>query len=186
MRVIAGTARHIPLVCPRGDEVRPTTDKIKETIFNMINFDIPGCSFLDLFGGTGGIGIEAKSRGAEYVCIVEKGREPLKAIEANLEKTKFRNEIELIAGDALYAVNRFAGKRQFDFIFMDPPYHAGLERSTLEAIVRANILKEDGAIIVESDDELDLSFVDSIGLSIYKEKIYKTNKHTFICRKDAE
>lgn len=183
MRVIAGTARHIPLVCPKGDEVRPTTDKIKETIFNMINFDLPGCAFLDLFGGTGAIGIEAKSRGAAYVCIVEKGREPLKAIEANLEKTKLKSEIELIAGDALFAVNKFAGKKKFNIIFLDPPYHAGLERPTLEAIERAKILADDGYIILESDDKLDLSFTEEIGLSVYKEKIYKNNKHSFICIK---
>lgn len=90
MRVIAGSARRIPLVAPEGKNTRPTTDRIKETLFNMLQDDIPGCQFLDLFSGSGGIGIEALSRGAKQAVLVEFGKEALECIRKNLEKTKLK------------------------------------------------------------------------------------------------
>ena len=88
MRVIAGKARRLPLVSPEGKDTRPTTDRIKETLFNIIQDDVPGSEFLDLFSGSGGIGIEAISRGAKHAVFVEFGREALACIRTNLNKTK--------------------------------------------------------------------------------------------------
>ncbi len=181
MRVIAGKVRHIPLVAPRGNEVRPTTDKIKETLFNIISFDLPGCDFLDLFSGSGAIGIEAKSRGADKVVLVEKSREAIASIKQNLIKTKLINEVELITQDAFYALKILETKgRSFNIIFMDPPYGQELERKAIELIAQYKLLKEDGVIITEAPDDIDFSYVKALGLNVCREKNYKHNKHVFI------
>ena len=93
MRVIAGKARRLPLVSPEGRGTRPTTDRIKETLFNILQDDIPGCRFLDLFSGSGAIGIEAISRGAKEAVFVEFGKEALSCIRANLKKTKLESQL---------------------------------------------------------------------------------------------
>ncbi len=123
MRVISGKCRGTHLVAPEGMETRPTTDRIKETLFNMIAFDIPECHFLDLFSGSGAIGIESLSRGAKYAVFVDQGNKALACIKENLEKTRLKESAEVLACTAQEAIHTLSlRKKSFDIIFMDPPY----------------------------------------------------------------
>ena len=135
MRVIAGTARRLQLKTIDGLDTRPTTDRIKETLFNMLAPDLYNSRFLDLFAGSGGIGIEALSRGAKEAVFVEKNPRAMACIKENLKYTRLDQKAVTMQMDALEAVHRLhAGLDGFDFIFMDPPYHQEWERQVLEGI----------------------------------------------------
>ena len=127
-------------------ETRPTTDRIKETLFNMIGNDVYHCRFLDLFAGSGQMGIEALSRGASYACFVEKDKGALACIRQNLAHTDFTNESDVVPGDVLICLRGIEGAEAFDIIFIDPPYQLGVERQVLEAINQYGLLHEDGYI----------------------------------------
>lgn len=183
MRIIAGTARSLPLKTIEGLETRPTTDKIKETLFNMLQGDIPGCYFLDLFAGSGQIGLEAISRGAEYAVFVENSRKAAACIEDNIHFTKFDKKCRLITSDAVTAIHTLEGKYKFDIIFMDPPYSKDLEKEVLYQLADSNILKEDTLIIVEAALDTDFDYLDSYGFEVLKFKRYKTNMHVYMQKK---
>lgn len=182
MRIIAGTARSLPLKTVEGMDTRPTTDRIKETLFNMIQQDMPGCYFLDLFAGSGQIGLEAISRGGAYAVFVENSKKAAACIEENIRFTKFQDRCRLISTDVLAALRSMEGKYRFDYIFMDPPYKSDLEREVLVRLSESPLLKENTVIIVEAALDKDFSYVTSLGYEIVKEKLYKTNKHLFLCR----
>ena len=135
MRVIAGKARRLPLVAPEGRDTRPTTDRIKETLFNILQDDVPGSYFLDLFSGSGGIGIEALSRGAREAVFVEFGKEALACIRANLNKTKLMDQAMVLPVEVTYGISKLAkmGKK-FDIIYADPPYQKGCEPKILDLL----------------------------------------------------
>lgn len=185
MRVIAGTARRLRLKTLEGLETRPTTDRIKETLFNMIADGLFGCSFLDLFAGSGGIGIEALSRGAKRAVFVEKNPKACVCVRENLAHTKLSAQAETMQADALNALARLSGHESFDYIYMDPPYGKELEKKALAFLADSSLLAEDGVIIIEAS--LDTAFDDAeeLGYSIIKSKRYKTNKHVFLKRTDA-
>lgn len=128
MRIIAGTARSLPLKTIEGMDTRPTTDRIKETLFNMLQNDVPGCYFLDLFAGSGQIGLEAVSRGARYAVFVENNKKACACIEDNIHFTKFDRETKLLQSDVISAIRSMEGKYRFDVIFMDPPYRHEYEK----------------------------------------------------------
>lgn len=178
MRVIAGTCRSLPLVTPQGEDTRPTTDRIKETLFNMIQMEIPGCVFYDLFSGSGGIGIEALSRGAKHAYFVENDKNALECIKKNLTFTKMADHATVISRDVFGSVPFLTQKA--DIIFMDPPYLSGVETSVLQMLKGSDCLKEDTLIIVEAVRDHDFSEIEKMGYRIVKEKVYKTNKHVFI------
>lgn len=178
LRVIAGEARSVPLMTLEGKETRPTTDRVKETLFNLLQNDIYDCRFLDLFAGSGQIGIEALSRGAKEAVFIEKNKKAVDIIEKNLTKTKLSDRAHLLRKDVLSALP-FLGET-YDIIFMDPPYALEIENQVLESISSHNLLDEDGFIVIEADKDRDFSFVDETGFSIVKEKVYKTNKHVFL------
>jgi len=181
MRVIAGSARHLNLKTIPGMDIRPTTDKTKETLFNVLNADVPYSVFLDLFSGSGSIGIEALSRGAEKCVFVEDSNKALACIDENLTFTKLKDRADVMPMDVFAALKTLSRKGdKFDIIFMDPPYNRELEKKALEIIASSDLLNEDAIIVVESSNETDLSYIKDLGMHIYKEKIYKTNKHTFI------
>lgn len=180
MRIIAGTARSLPLKTVEGMDTRPTTDRIKETLFNMIQRDMPGCYFLDLFAGSGQIGLEAVSRGGAYAVFVENNKKAAACIEENIRFTKFQDRCRLISADVLAALRSLEGKYRFDYIFMDPPYKSDLEREVLIQLSKSQLLKEDTVIIVEAALDKDFSYVADLGYEIVKEKRYKTNKHLFL------
>lgn len=180
MRVIAGTARHLNLETPRGNRVRPTTDRIKETLFNMLQPRIPGAAFLDLFAGSGGIGIEALSRGASLCVFGDRDRQALNCIRANLEHTGLEDRAEVIAGDYSRTLALLRGRAPFDIIFMDPPYDSTLVRQALKQIADSGLLAGDGVIVAEVPANEDLRPYLGDDWLIAREKVYKTNKHVFI------
>lgn len=182
MRVIAGKARRLPLKTVEGRDTRPTTDRIKETLFNILQNDIWDARFLDLFAGSGGIGIEALSRGARYACFVEQARAAADCIRENLSFTRLADSAELMQCDVFAALVRLEGREPFQIIFMDPPYGQALERRVLEQLAarRPSYLTEDTLIIAEAAIDEDFSYADAIGFSVVREKEYKTNKHVFL------
>ncbi|MBQ6376352.1 MAG: 16S rRNA (guanine(966)-N(2))-methyltransferase RsmD [Lachnospiraceae bacterium] len=181
MRVIAGSARSMPLRTVKGMDVRPTTDRTKETLFNIIQFRIPGCRFLDLYAGSGSIGIEALSRGASYACFVERDRKTQKLILENLEFTKLIDRAELIRGDVSSALAHLSGREPFDIIFMDPPFLHGLEKETLTALSRdRSLLAPGGIIIVEADPKTDFSYLDELGFAAVNQRVYSRSSHLFL------
>ncbi|MBQ1680758.1 MAG: 16S rRNA (guanine(966)-N(2))-methyltransferase RsmD [Agathobacter sp.] len=185
MRIIAGSRRSLPLKTIPGLSTRPTTDKTKETLFNCMQAEIYGCYFLDLFAGSGQIGLEAMSRGAEYAVFIEKDKKAAACIEDNILFTKFEKETKLIIKDVLYALSELEGRYRFDIIFMDPPYNHDLEKEVLIRLKDSSLLKEDGMIVIEASLDTDFSYLDELGYEIRKQKIYKTNTHIFIERKNV-
>jgi len=181
MRVIAGKARRLQLKTPEGYDTRPTTDKIKETLFNILNPYLADADFLDLFAGSGAIGIEALSRGAKYAAFVENNKAALSCIRTNLKTTKLEEQAQIFALDALSAIRtlEISGK-VFDVIFMDPPYNQLLEKQILLKLQDSNILYCDTIIVVEASLETDFSYLEDTKFRIYRTKEYKTNKHVFI------
>ena len=184
MRVIAGKARRLNLKTIPGNETRPTTDRIKETLFNILQPEIPGCRFLDLFSGSGAIGIEALSRGASHAVLVEQDSKAADCILENLQFTKLIDRAELQKCDVLTALHRMEGQKPFDVIFMDPPYDQGLEEQVLEYLVHSTLADEYTVIVVEASLDTDFSYLEGLGYHIYKEKKYKTNQHVFMQKKD--
>jgi 16S rRNA (guanine966-N2)-methyltransferase len=181
MRVIAGSARSLPLKTIEGLETRPTTDRIKETLFNMLQTEISGCRFLDLYSGSGAIGIEALSRGAKEAYFVERSKECVECIKYNLKFTHLEDRAVVMEQDVLSALNRISKAEPFDIVFMDAPYRTGADREVLSALSASKLVDEYSTIIVEEALDTDFSYVEEIsGLYIKKEKKYKTNKHVFI------
>lgn len=184
MRIIAGSRRSLPLKTVEGLDTRPTTDRIKETLFNMLQMDIPGCYFLDLFAGSGQIGLEAVSRGARYAVFAENGKKAADCIRDNIAFTKSQKETMLLQMDVMAALRSLEGKYRFDLIFMDPPYHNLLEKEVLSYLADSTLLKEDTKIIVEAALDTDFSYAEELGFCIQKEKRYKTNMHVFLQKKE--
>lgn len=180
MRVIAGSARSLPLKTIEGTDTRPTQDRIKETLFNMLQSDIPGCKFLDLYSGSGAIGIEALSRGAAKAVLVENSKKAVECIKDNLTFTKLADKADVMEMDVLSAINRLKGKDVFSIVYMDPPYSNDYERDVLAALRNSDIIDEYTIIIVEEKLDADLDYADECGFDIYLVKKYKTNKHLFL------
>ena len=178
MRVIAGEARSLPLKAPEGIDTRPTTDRIKETLFNILQGDIPGSIFIDLCSGSGSIGIEAISRGAKRAYFVENAVKPAKCIQDNLNFTRFTDRGVLLKQDVVSALGSIHEK-EADIIFMDPPYNHEFENRVLEYLSSSPMVTEDTLIIIEASKETDFDWLSDAGFHMIKEKVYKTNKHIF-------
>ena len=168
MRVIAGTARSLPLKTIEGLETRPTTDRIKETLFNMLTGYVPQAKFLDLF--------------AESCTFVEQAKNAAACIEDNLKFTKLADKAQVRKFDAVSFVSSLP-EIDYDVIFMDPPYSKGLERRVLE-VLSTKKFTTDTLIVVEAALDEDFSYVDALGFEITKDKHYKTNKHVFLMQKE--
>lgn len=182
MRVIAGTARRLKLITPDGNDTRPTQDRIKETLFNMIQLQVPGAVFIDLFAGSGGIGIEALSRGAKKAYFIENGANAYKCIMTNLKTTHFEDVSTVLKQDVVIGL-RNIHETEADIIFLDPPYHEDLYERTIMQLSAMDYVTENSMIIIESPLEMDFDFVSDHGFEIRRVKEYKSNKHVFIYRK---
>ena len=158
MRVITGLARGRKLKEPAGRDIRPTTDKVKESVFNIIQFDIEGRRVLDLFAGTGQLGIEALSRGAASAVFVDQSGDAVKLVRENLRATGLEKYAEVVQGDSLKILERGEG---FDLIFLDPPYDSPLLEKALKAIQAFDILREGGIMVCESMPEKRLPDLDA-------------------------
>jgi len=184
MRVIAGTARSLPLKTKEGKDTRPTTDRIKETLFNVLQGYVQEAVFFDLFSGSGGIGIEALSRGAKHAYFVENDAKAIECIVDNLKFTKFIDSATVLKQDVVNAINGISEK-EADIIFMDPPYDQLFEKRVLEVLATKNYVTENTLIVVEASLKTDFDYLDKLGFEVEKEKRYKNNKHVFIRRKDS-
>ena len=185
MRVIAGTARSMPLKTIKGMDTRPTTDKIKETLFNTLQTDVPDSRFLDLFGGSGAIAIEALIRGAAYAVLVEQNSKAVRCIKDNLIFTRLKDRADVYQCDALTGLRRLEGQKPFDIIFMDPPYDQGLEQQVLTYLADSALADEYTIFVVEASLETDFSYLEELGYHAYKYKKYKTNQHIFLQKDTA-
>lgn len=182
MRIIAGTARSLPLKTIEGKDTRPTTDRIKETLFNIIQMDVPEASFLDLFAGSGAIGLEALSRGAKDAVFVENNKKAAACIEDNIRFTKFTEQSTLMKTDVLTALCQLEGRRHFDIVFMDPPYGNESEKEVLTYLAKSELIDEDSLLIVEMSDHTEFEYIHELGFTMEKLKKYKTNMHLFLRR----
>lgn len=187
MRVIAGTARRLKLKTIEGKDTRPTTDRIKETLFNMIQWKVPGAEFLDLFSGSGSIGIEALSRGAKEACFVENNRAAAGVIRENLNFTRLSESAMVMECDAATAIRRLCGKGKiFDIIYMDPPYNMEWEKQILAVLADSDILDKDTVIIIEADKDTDFGYAAELGFTVDRQKEYKTNQHVFLSLREEK
>lgn len=186
MRVIAGSARHLPLKSVAGNATRPTSDKIKETLFNILNPRLYDARFLDLFAGTGGIGIEALSRGASFAVFVDNARAAAGCIQENLEFTKFEEQSLVYKQDVISALRSLEKLEPFDIVFMDPPYGKDLELQVLSYLKRSSVISDNTLVIVEANKHTDPAVFESYGYQISRIKEYKTNQHVFLYRTSEE
>ena len=152
MRVISGTAKGKKLNSLEGLETRPTLDRVKESVFNIIQFDIKDSVVLDLFSGSGALGIEALSRGAKEAILCDASSKAIKIINKNLEETRLKDKAKVINTDYLEVLSKIKDKK-FDIIFLDPPYKSDYVEKSIEYISKYNLLAENGIIIVETNDE---------------------------------
>lgn len=184
MRIIGGQAKGIRLKSLKGLNTRPTSDRVKESIFNIIAPYIYNARVLDLFSGTGNLGIESISRGAKKAYLIEKNRKCIAIINDNITKTKFNDKIKIYIQDVISAIKLFGEKNEeFDIIFMDPPYLKNFVIPSLKEISKNNILSNNGIIIVEHDLKDDLpKKVEN--LEIFKEKKYGNTKISFYHKED--
>ena len=151
MRVISGSARGTKLLCPEGLSVRPTHDRVKEALFSMLTGRVAEASVLDLFAGSGALGIEALSRGAAQVVFVDASSRSLSATEENLKKTKLAEKAKLLKSDYLAFLN--AATQPFDLIFLDPPYREKMLLPALQKIYERNLLQSNGLIYCETEGD---------------------------------
>ena len=149
MRVITGSARGRRLISPEGYDVRPTTDKVKESLFNIIQFNLPGAVVLDLFAGSGQLGIEALSRGADKAVFVDSSRKSVDVIKKNIELCRFQNESQVYLCDSVAFLN--STREIFDIVLLDPPYHKNLCVDALNNLGEA--INEDSVIICETQSD---------------------------------
>lgn len=168
MRVIGGNKRGLKLVGFEGDSVRPTTDRVKENIFNIIGPYISGASTLDLFGGTGALSVEALSRGAGRATICDLAESSLSIIRTNLEKAGYADKACVVKTDAIEYVR--TAKESFDVLFLDPPYNSDLLEKTLAAIAENPRICPDGVLVCEREYEKTLPNLS--GLDVVKDKKY--------------
>lgn len=185
VRVISGSARGLKLNAPGDDRVRPTTDRVKESMFNIVQDWVYDSQVLDLFAGSGALGIEALSRGASQAVFCDNSLDSIKIIKSNIEKARVVDRSQIVSGDFKRCLRDMEAKNQsFDMIFVDPPYYEGLFEEVLDTIRSCKILKKDGIVIVEHDAKKPIGQVE--GLEVYKEKKYGITMLTFYCLEDDD
>lgn len=184
MRIIAGRFKGKILVSPQGMIARPTTDRAKEGIFSSIQNRVNNSSFLDLFAGSGSMGIEAISRGASDVTFVEKNKDNLNVIRKNIKELKIIDDINIMFKheDVLTFLEK--NNKKYDIIFLDPPYNYKNKEKILKYIIKNELLSEDGIIIFEMENKETLKLQSEI--EVIKEKKYSISKFVFITKKGQQ
>lgn len=152
MRIITGTARGTRLLTLEGEATRPTSERAKEAVFSMIQFEIEGKRVLDLYAGSGQLGLEALSRGASSCTFVDSNPEAAEIVRKNAEKTKLSDRSKIIVSDAANYVRKMSGKARYDIVFIDPPYASELVLPTLKRLMASDVLSEGALVFCESDD----------------------------------
>ena len=185
MRIISGKARGTKLYTLDGTATRPTLDRVKEPLFNIINFDLEDAVVLDLFAGSGALGLEAISRGAKKVFLCEKNRNAANIVEKNIEKTKFQDQAILIRNDFEKAISFIEQlNEKIDVVFIDPPYKTDLIKKSLEKILDSDILNDDFIIIAETDEpERILKDINILNINVFDTRKYGRVSLIFLNRK---
>ena len=180
MRIIAGKHRGRKLKAVAGMKTRPTADRVKEAVFSAIDGRLWDVRFLDVFGGTASITLEAVSRGAKEAVIIEKDPDALKVIRDNIKACQEEHAVRVLGQDVLQALKALAKKgQQFDVIYIDPPYQAGLYEKILALIAEGGLLAPGGIILCESAKNTSLMLENSL-FCIYKERLYGDTKISFL------
>lgn len=183
MRVISGKARGTNLDTLSGNNTRPTLDRVKEALFNIIQFDVVDAKVLDLFSGSGALGIEALSRGAKSCVMCDKSNEAIKIIMKNVKKTHFEDKSRIIKNDYLKALNSLHNEK-FNIIFIDPPYEADIATNSINRIIELELLSESGIIILETDNEQrEIENLKNINVNVYDLRKYGRVTLIFLNRK---
>lgn len=154
MRVITGTARGVQLTAPEGLATRPTIDRVKEAVFSALQFDLYGARVLDLFAGSGQLGIEALSRGAAEAVFVDAGEDAAQAVRENLRRTRLAQRARLLTCDWEEALRRLRGEPPFRFVFLDPPYRDGLYVACMERLCSFGLVDRNSVMVAESSETL--------------------------------
>ncbi len=150
MRIITGRARGLQLTTPKNWDVRPTADRVKESLFSIIGSRIIDAQVLDLFAGTGNLGLESWSRGAAAITFIDESKESLRLVQANITKCRAEKECTVIKGNAVNVIERLAQQgKVFDFAFCDPPYNKGWVEKIINAMTKHSVLRQGGYLIVE-------------------------------------
>ena len=152
MRIITGTARGARLETLEGEHTRPTTEKVKEAIFSMIQFDIEGRRVLDLFAGSGQMALEALSRGAAFAVMVDNSVDAVNIIKRNAQKVKLYEKTKILHNDYAQYIRSAAGREKFHIIFVDPPYADKLVPDVVKKLLNAGLIAENGILVCESDE----------------------------------
>lgn len=182
MRIISGTRRGHKLIEFEGDDVRPTTDRVKESIFNLIQMFVPDSKCLDMFSGSGALSLEAISRGAKKAVCIDSDKRSVDIIKKNADSLGFSDSCKIVNMSCFDYISGCG--EQFDIIFLDPPYNKGFIEKALRGITENNILSPDGIIVLESDDTDFHSGFD--GLDIYRQRKYGRTYITVYKLSDGE
>ena len=150
MRIITGKVRGLQLTVPKNMDVRPTADRVKESLFNIIGSRIIGAEVLDLFAGTGNLGLESWSRNAKHITFIDESRESLRLVNSNINKCRAQDACTVLKGNAVNVAERlYIQKQRFDFVFCDPPYNKGWIEKIVELLARCPFIRTGGYLVVE-------------------------------------
>ena len=180
MRVISGTARGTKLNSIESLSTRPTLDRVKEALFSIIQTHLQDSNVLDLFAGSGALGIECISRGAKHCTFCDKSYEAIKMLKHNLQRTKFETKATILVEDYKKCLQKL-DKNKFDIIFIDPPYKLDIAVNSIKLILEYDILAKDGIIILETDEEeREIKELENINLEVYDVRKYGRVKLIFL------
>lgn len=185
MRVISGKARGTKLYTLEGENTRPTLDRVKESLFNIIQSYIPQCTFLDLFSGSGAIGIEAASRGAKKVILCENSRDAVQIIKKNIEKTHTEDTIQLENIDFEDLLKNKLNEKM-DLIYIDPPYKTNYAYEAIRILLEKNLIDEDSIIIVETDRKEIIQQLEKLEIEIFDNRKYGRAELIFLKKNMAK
>ena len=171
MRIITGIARGVQLKTLEGERTRPTAEKVKEAVFSSLQFDLEGRSVLDLFAGSGQMGLEALSRGARRSVFIDEAREAMEIVKANAKKTGFFDASHFLVSDYRNYLRKAAGREKFDIVFIDPPYAERIALDAVARVIAAEMVKEGTLFVLESEEDLAPSLTDG-ALTLVKAKKY--------------
>lgn len=188
MRIIAGRMKGTKLFTLDGLNTRPTLDRVKEPLFSIINFKLEDATILDLFSGSGALGLESISRGAKRAYLCDNSRDAIHIIKQNVQKTKTENETEVIFSNYEKALEKFSETNiKFDIIFLDPPYKTEFAEKATEIIINKNLLNKDGIIIIETDTkETVLQNLKNLEVEVYDERKYGRVTLLFLCTEERK
>ena len=172
MRIITGSARGIALKTLEGERTRPTSEKVKEAVFSALQFDLEGRTFLDLFAGSGQMGLEALSRGAVRAVFIDEGRDAMEIVKENAKKTGFFEKSHFLVSDYRNYLRKAAGREAFDVVFIDPPYAERIAKDAMLRVIDAGMAKHGTLFVLESEEEDVLSGEERPDLEIKKVKKY--------------